>query len=125
MNLFPPRRVQILVAIRETSVYCYIWSFRVRPENVPAFRDAYGPDGGWVRFFRRDPEYRGTQLLCDREDPTRFLTIDFWSSQEAWSSFHGRFAKQFESLDSQFETLTVEETHVGSFELAKRDATVI
>ena len=105
-------------------MYCYIWSFRVRSENVAAFRDAYGPEGGWVRFFRRDPEYRGTQLLCDREDPTRFVTIDFWSSQEAWSSFRERFAKQFDSLDTQFEALTVEETHIGSFELAKRDTTV-
>ena len=54
VNLFEPRCVSFPVAIRRISMYCYIWSFRVRPENVPAFRDAYGPEGGRSFLWRRN-----------------------------------------------------------------------
>jgi len=98
-------------------MYCYIWSFSVRPECVSEFQTAYGPEGDWARFFRTDPAYIRTHLLSDRERPNRFVTMDFWSSQEGWASFRERFAAQFEALDRSFERFTIEEVHVGSFDV--------
>ena len=72
-------------------MYCYVWSFVIRPECLSEFQAAYGPDGEWVRFFRSDPEYLRTRLLKDRDNPTRFVTIDFWTSHEASVSFRERF----------------------------------
>jgi hypothetical protein len=96
-------------------MYCYAWSFVVRPEHVNEFQAAYGPEGDWARFFRSDPEYLWTHLLADRDNPARFLTIDFWSSCEACAAFRERFSDQFEALDKSFERFTVEEVQIGSF----------
>ena len=72
-------------------MFCYVWSYVVRPECLSAFRTAYGTDGDWVRLFRRDPEYVRTNFLGDRDNPTRFMTIDFWTNREAYLSFRERF----------------------------------
>ncbi len=96
-------------------MYCYVWSYVVRPECLPAFRTAYGPDGDWVRLFQRDPEYIRTNFLGDLENPTRFMTIDFWTSREAFLSFRDRFRSEFEALDKSFDRLTVQESHLGDF----------
>jgi hypothetical protein len=96
-------------------MYCYVWSFVVRPEFVKEFEAAYGPEGDWARFFRTDPEYIRTHLLEDRDNPARFLTVDFWSSHEACASFRARFNSQFEALDQSFERFTLEESQIGSF----------
>ncbi|HWZ56193.1 MAG TPA: antibiotic biosynthesis monooxygenase [Verrucomicrobiae bacterium] len=97
-------------------MYCYIWSFAVRPESVKEFRAAYGPDGDWARFFGTDPEYIRTHLLVDRRNPARFLTIDFWSSREAFVSFRERFGSRFEALDKSFERFTTAEEQIGAFD---------
>ena len=96
-------------------MYCYVWSFTVRPEYVDEFQVAYGPTGDWARFFASDPGYIRTSLLADRQNPTRFLTLDFWSSYEACVSFREGFSSQFEALDKSFERFTTEEVQFGSF----------
>jgi len=35
--------------------FVYIWEYRVRGGHIEAFTSAYGQEGEWVRFFRRDP----------------------------------------------------------------------
>jgi hypothetical protein len=98
-------------------MFCYAWSYVVRFECLPAFRTAYGADGDWVRLFRRDREYIRTHLLGDCDHPTRFMTIDFWTSREAYLSFRKRFGSEFEALDKSFDQLTVEELHLGDFDV--------
>jgi heme-degrading monooxygenase HmoA len=98
-------------------MYCYVWSFVVQPECAKDFQAAYGSDGEWTRLFRSDPGYISTSLLADRHNPHHFLTIDLWSSYEAWASFRKRYAEQFESLDREFEQWTVEKAQVGSFDV--------
>lgn len=97
--------------------YCYLWEFSVRPEFVPAFESAYGPEGDWVQLFRRDSEYIRTDLIQDREIPGRYLTIDQWKSREACLSFRERYHSEFESLDAECEQFTVEERFIGEFDL--------
>ena len=97
-------------------MYGYVWEYIVPSEARSAFEASYGPAGEWVRLFRRDPGYIQTVLLRDREAPSRFMTIDFWSSREAWLAFRGRFGAEFEALDARFEALTLRETHLGDFD---------
>jgi hypothetical protein len=89
----------------------------VRPECSQAFQVAYGPDGDWVRLFRRDPQYIRTDFLADCDDPARFVTIDFWTSREACLAFRERSHSEFEALDEKFGEFTVQELHLGDFEL--------
>ncbi len=51
------------------------------PGRRGAFEELYGPEGEWVRLFRRSPAYRGTELLEDLDSPNRFVTIDRWGEQ--------------------------------------------
>lgn len=98
-------------------MYCYVWEFVVTPERVGDFVEAYGPAGDWVRFFRRDPAYVRTLLLRDRENPARFVTLDFWSSRQACEEFRRRYRSEFDVLDTKFEAWTLRETHLGDFDV--------
>lgn len=99
------------------NVFCYIWEFDVRPEYQAEFEAAYGPAGDWARLFRRDPGYLRTDLLRNRADLTRFLTVDFWITREACEAFRARHASEFRVLDEKCERLTVSERHLGDFEV--------
>lgn len=95
--------------------YATIWSFAVRPERQAEFERHYGPAGSWVRLFRRAPGYLGSELLRDRADAQRYLTIDRWQSREAWQAFRRQFAAEYEELDREFEAMTAAESPVGEF----------
>ncbi len=97
------------------SGYTYVWEFTVAPDHVAAFERAYGPDGDWAQLFRGAPGYRGTTLLRDRRDPRRYLTIDAWASETAWTAFRAAKADAFEALDRACEALTIEEREIGRF----------
>jgi heme-degrading monooxygenase HmoA len=96
--------------------YVYLWEYRVVPESAAAFERVYGPEGEWVRLFRRAAGYRDTTLYRDRADPGRYVTVDRWRSREAFDVFRARFAAEFEALDARCEALTLREREVGRFE---------
>ena len=95
--------------------FVYLWAYRVLPECLDAFQEIYGPEGSWVELFRLAPGYLDTQLLQDRNESDRFITIDRWESEEAFVSFRARFAREFDDLDRTGERLTVGETALGEF----------
>lgn len=98
--------------------YISIWEFTVPPETTTAFVAAYGPTGTWAQLFRKAPGYRGTELYRDRAVPTRFVTLDFWMTPEAFTSFRQAFAAEYEALDQASECLTSRERSLGAFALA-------
>lgn len=97
-------------------MYCYVWEYRVPEDRVQAFEAGYGPDGGWVALFRRDPAYVRTDLLRDLSDPRRYVTVDVWASREACMAFRERFRAEFDALDEAGEEWTDEERSLGEFE---------
>src|SRR5688572_23185888 len=97
-------------------MFCYIWEFRVHAEHLDAFVAAYGPDGDWVRLFRGDAAYVRTELLRDRDDPARFLTIDVWTDLAAYREFRRRLQVELEELDRRCEQFTIAEKHLGDLE---------
>ena len=105
----------MLFGVKSGPAYTYVWEFRVDTDRVDEFVRAYGPEGDWVRLFRRAAGYVGTELLRDLEDPNRFVTIDSWESEEAWAAFLKTFARDFEELDARCEELTSREAPLGRF----------
>jgi hypothetical protein len=97
------------------NLFTYVWEFEVPSTAEAEFQRHYGPNGTWVTLFRHDPAYVETLLLQDSSRPGRYLTVDRWKSADAYHSFRERFAEQYETLDRLCETLTVRETHLGSF----------
>lgn len=102
--------------MEEDRELVYVWEYRVRPDKIEEFLAAYGPDGDWVRLFRKAGGYLSTELLSDSEDPLRFLTVDRWNSKEARDLFRDRFDSEFAGLDKRCEGFTETERFLGDFE---------
>ena len=92
-----------------------LWRFRARPERVREFEDAYGSSGAWVRLFRDDPAFLGSELL--RASDGRYLILDRWSSEEAFLAFRERRRADYDALDDRCAAYSDEETPLGSVEI--------
>lgn len=95
--------------------YSYIWQFQVALDRVADFERHYAPGGSWTELFRLAPGYVGTDLLKDRTDPLRYVTIDTWESIEAYELFRGSFGTQYRALDEVCAGFTTSEVSVGEF----------
>jgi hypothetical protein len=95
-------------------MFLIIWQFDVFPECAAAFEQEYGPDGTWAVFFQRSPDYLGTRLFRDTSAPGRYLTLDAWTSEEAFGRFERENVAEYQALDVGFERLTTRETRLGT-----------
>ena len=96
-----------------------VWRFVVKADRCADFEEHYGPQGTWARFFARAPEFVRTELL--RGDGNEYLTIDYWTSSNAFLSFRDAHRAEYDAIDRRFEALTEAEERVGVFELASGD----
>jgi heme-degrading monooxygenase HmoA len=99
-------------------IYLAIWEFQVKPESLAEFELSYGPDGPWSKLFRHSASYLGSELLRDASRAGRYLTIDRWTSREAFRQFKQHYAAEYAALDKGFEHLTESEAFIGDFENA-------
>jgi heme-degrading monooxygenase HmoA len=95
--------------------YVLVWEFQARADSVAAFESAYGSDGEWARFFATGIGYLGTELLRDASEPRRYLTIDRWTSAEAYARFKEERRAEYAALDSRCEAWTERETPLGAW----------
>jgi ribosomal-protein-alanine N-acetyltransferase len=93
-----------------------VWEFRVRPGRRRVFEKTYGPEGAWADLFRRDRGYLGTELVRDRERPLRYLTLDFWTSRQAYRRFLKQNRAAYQQLNRRCELLTARERLIGEFD---------
>jgi heme-degrading monooxygenase HmoA len=49
------------------------------------------------------------------DDPGRYLTLDFWTSKEAYKEFRAKHAVEYAAIDRECEALTADESMVGEF----------
>jgi ribosomal-protein-alanine acetyltransferase len=99
------------------------WEFRVRPAKRKAFEKVYGPEGDWVKLFRRDPAYVRTELIRDRDKPARYMTLDFWSSRKAYQQFKKKNREEYSAIDQKCGSLTLYEKLLGEFDYIARLST--
>jgi len=100
-------------------LYTYIWEYYVKHDFVEEFEKIYGHDGAWMQLFKRCNGYNSTELLHDRANERRYVTIDSWTSRPAYETFRKQFAAEFEELDKICNLLTEDEVFWGSFDLQK------
>jgi heme-degrading monooxygenase HmoA len=100
----------------DSAQYLTIWEFRVRAGCESEFESVYGPHGDWVRLFSKGQGFMRTELNHDLNDPRRYLTLDYWSSKEAYETFREQYRAEYTALDQRCEGLTERETAVGIFE---------
>ena len=95
--------------------YVIVWEFRVRPDREREFVEQYGPEGSWAQLFRRSGGYIRTELVRDATDHLRFLTLDYWQTEEEFNDFRKRNLAEYQRLDKELEGLTEEEARLGAF----------
>jgi heme-degrading monooxygenase HmoA len=100
-------------------VYVIVWEFRVGQLRQAEFQEKYGPEGAWARFFRGSAGYIRTELVKDVVDHLRFLTLDYWQTEEEFKQFREQNLAEYERLDKEFEGLTESETRLGAFWFSK------
>ncbi len=101
-------------------MFVALWEYEVKPSCEERFEKVYGPEGGWAKLFRSDGNYLETRLLRDVARPAIYLTLDFWSSQQAYEGFLERHAAEYKALDAEGERLTSGERRIGWFEAVQR-----
>jgi len=96
-------------------VFVIVWEFEPKAGQEREFERTYAADGDWAALFRRSHEFRGTELL--RPVAGRgYLTIDRWTSAEAFAAFREQWKADYEALDRVCEALTAREAFLGRFE---------
>lgn len=100
----------------EDAGFLIVWEFAVKPEMESAFEAAYGPEGDWVRFFRKGKGYRTTKILQDISGNGTYLTLDFWDSRAAYEQFKKEHVQEYGLIDAACESLTERETLIGQYE---------
>jgi heme-degrading monooxygenase HmoA len=95
-------------------MHLVFWRYRIAPGAAAAFEALYGSDGDWARLFRRDPAYRGTELLRDTADDDCYLTVDRWDSRAAYEAFLQAARADYAGLDRRGDALTIEEARLGA-----------
>ncbi len=96
-------------------MFVVVWQFEIAEEKIAAFEAAYGPQGSWAQLFRSSSEYQGTELLRDAYVAGLYLTIDRWSSEEAFRTFRRDHDADYEALDRSCDALTTRETRIGAY----------
>jgi len=99
--------------------YVIVWEFQVRPARNEEFVQKYGPEGVWARFFRGSAGFIRTELVRDVAVDFRYLTLDYWQSEEEFDGFREQNLAEYERLDKEFEGLTESETRLGAFWFSK------
>lgn len=100
-------------------MFVALWEFEVKPGSEIAFERAYGAGGDWARLFCLDPNFLETRLLRDPALARTYVTIDRWSSREAFERFREQHKEMYFAIDSLCENLTIAERHLGSYEESK------
>jgi len=96
-------------------MFVVVWQFEIAEDRVAGFEAAYGPEGAWAKLFHTSPDYKGTELLRDAYIPGSYLTIDRWTSEEAFRAVRKFHVNEYEVLDRQCDALTGRETRVGAY----------
>ena len=92
-----------------------LWRFRVHPDRISEFRQAYGPNGLWATLFRSAEGYLGTELLESQDAECSFITVDRWRRSADYTEFKGLYREAYEELDRRLADLTTAEEEIGIF----------
>lgn len=92
-------------------MYVVVWRFTTAdPEG---FARHYGPEGTWAQLFRRSGAYLRTDLLRSAD---AYLTLDWWTSLEAYNAFREEHASAYAAIDEACEAVTTFEEKLGEFD---------
>jgi heme-degrading monooxygenase HmoA len=96
--------------------FLVVWEFRISSGKRREFERIYGPNGDWERLFRDGKGYICTELIRDLGTSRRYLTLDFWTSREAYARFKEENRAEYRAIDERCASLTESEVLIGEFQ---------
>lgn len=96
-------------------MYLLIWEFHTKPGLDRSFEEAYGQNGIYDRLYKMDREYLGTELLKCSEMNGNYITIDRWTSEQAYKNFKERMKSEIKAADERCSELTDHEAPLGGY----------
>src|SRR6266478_6098303 len=96
--------------------FVIVWEFHIKAGKRREFETVYGSGGDWVCFFRHGKEYIRTELIRDVKTPRRYLTLDFWTTRQAYLQFKKENHAEYQAIDDKCMSLTEDEALVGEFQ---------
>ena len=97
-------------------MYVIIWEYQVKTDRTADFEQIYHSNGAWAELFRTGTGYISTELLRDKMQPQKYITIDQWQSAKDYETFLAKFNKEYETLDGQCKGRTEHEILLGKWE---------
>lgn len=97
------------------GTYIRIWEFQARPGMENEFERIYGPEGDWVRLFRKSKAFLRTEVYCDVETKGHYVTIDYFASRGEFQALLKEFREAYDALDRLGETICASESRIGNF----------
>jgi len=79
------------------------------------FEAVYGPSGDWAQFFRLDEAYQGTELVRDLRSERKYLTLDYWSSEQSYNEFRKQHQSEYGAIDQKCEAMIEAEREIGIY----------
>jgi heme-degrading monooxygenase HmoA len=98
-------------------MFVIVWQYQVRAGFEPEFERVYCSDGDWAQLFQNAPGFLYTELLRDLNVPGKYMTVDHWTTPEAFAQFKLQYHEQYETMDQRCGALTTEESFIGEFDL--------
>lgn len=95
--------------------YVIVWEFQVKPGQEENFEEQYGDHGIWAELFKTSEKYQGTKVIKDVGQMSRYVTLDYWSSEFDYERFRKDNKVAYESIDKRCEALTDGELLIGKF----------
>lgn len=96
-------------------IFACIWQYEVKPDCVNQFEQVYCENGNWTKLFSKSEGYIRTELLRDSEIYNRYITIDYWDSEDSFNSFRVNYKTEYEILDKKCHDYTDSEIKIGNF----------
>jgi hypothetical protein len=90
-----------------------VWEYDVAAEFRAEFETAYGPTGSWAELFARSIAFLGTELFASTSVPGRYLTVDRFADETAWTDFLSDNSAAYAALDEATQRLTLDERELA------------
>lgn len=95
--------------------------YTVQTERIPTFVAAFNIGGLWTETRHLQPGYLHTDLLRNPLQPSRFISIEFWTSLR--SLLAAQRSPQFRSVVRWLQRQALASEHIGVFTFPPRPIT--
>jgi heme-degrading monooxygenase HmoA len=97
-------------------MFVRIWQYDVAEGREEDFERIYASDGDWATLFAVSDGYMGTELYRCIGTSAQYITVDHFSSAEAWRELLDEHGARYAEIDRLTEATTSSERELVAFD---------